>query len=264
MVEPKDIRATIGGRRIQRDQVLAWESRRADAVLAKFASRLGALGTGEILHDFSIRELAGAPLDVRRTALLTLKTQLGHAGIYAMLKRELAVSERITRLAVAASRGRVQYSVTHLRVPGLSAERFAAWFDNLVVVDDEAAMNAACPDHYLLRGLADGRQEVVETTGGSPAATRFLVDHQRTDDITVPIDPTYPVQIAGTALLDDGLVIGGVRHQFRDHDGALEALLTVQFPAKVPARNIHQHQWHLACEFSNWMIASAPDAATIR
>ncbi|WP_278264378.1 hypothetical protein [Nocardia sp. AG03] len=264
MIDPSSIRATIGQRHIRREQVLEWESRRADAVLAKFASRLGALGTGEILHDTSMRELRGAPLDVRRAALLSLKSQLGHAGTYAMLKRELAVSERITRLAVAASRGRVKYSVTHLRVPGLSAERFAAWFDNLVVVDDEAEMNSACPDHYLLRGLPDGRQEVVETTGGSPAATRFLVDSTRTDDITVAVDPAYPVQIAGTALLDDGLVIGGVRHQFRDHDGALEALLSVQFPASVPARNIHQHQWHLACEFSNWMIASAPfTAATL-
>ncbi|KAF0846700.1 hypothetical protein [Nocardia caishijiensis] len=264
MIDPNDIRATIGQRVLTRDHVLQWESRRADTVLAKFAARLGALGAGEILHDLSIRELRGAPLEARRSALLSLKTQLGHAGTYAMLKRELAISERIARLAVATSRGRVKYSVTHLRVPGLSAQRFADWFDNLVVIDDEAEMNSACPDHYLLRGLPDGRQEVVETTGGSPAATRFLVDYQRTDTVSVPVDPTYPVQIAGTALLDDGLVIGGVRHQFRDRDGALEALLTAQFPSAVPARNIHQHQWHLACEFSNWMIASAPYAATTR
>jgi hypothetical protein len=264
MVDPSDIRAIVGQREVGREQVLEWESRRADAVLAKFAARLGPLGAGEILRDFSIAELRRAPLDVRRSALLSLKTQLGHAGIYAMLKRELAVSERISRLAVVMSKGRVKYSVTRLRAPGLSAERFAAWFDNLVVIDDESEMNAACPDHYLLRGLPDGRQEVVETTGGSPAVARFLIDYQRTEDINVPVDPTYPVQIVGTAVLDDSLVIGGVRHQFRDRDGALEALLTVQFPASLPARNIHQHQWHLACEFSNWMIASAPFAATSR
>lgn len=264
MVDPNDIRATIGPREATRDQVLAWESRRADAVLSKFAARLGALGMGEILHDHTVSELRAASLDTRRSALLSLKAQLGHVGTYAMLKRELAISERITRLAVATSKGRAKYSVTRLRAPGLSAERFAAWFENLVVLDDEAEMNSACPDHYLLRGLPDGRQEVVETTGGSPAATRFLIDYQRTDDITVPVDPAYPIQIVGTALLDDGLVIGGVRHQFRDRDGALEALLTAQFPATVPTRNIVQHQWHLACEFSNWMFASAPSAATTR
>ncbi|MGW4324986.1 hypothetical protein ACWEKR_03745 [Nocardia sp. NPDC004573] len=80
--------------------------------------------------------------------------------------------------------------------------------------------------------------------------------------MTIPVDPDYPIQIAGHALLDDGLVIGGVRHQFRDRDGTLEAVLTVQFPATLPARLIHQHQWHLACEFSNWVIAAASVAAT--
>ncbi|MCP2288545.1 hypothetical protein [Nocardia amikacinitolerans] len=98
--------------------------------------------------------------------------------------------------------------------------------------------------------------------GGSPAASRFLIDYAETESLTVPIDPGYPIQIAGQALLDDGLVIGGVRHQFRDRDGTLEALLTVQFPATVPARLIRQHEWHLVVEFSNWMIAAAPVAAT--
>lgn len=129
-------------------------------------------------------------------------------------------------------------------------------------MNDELAMGVACPDHYLLRGLPDGRQEVVETTGGAPAASRFLVDYNRTDAVTVPIDPDYPIQIAGTALLDDGLVIGGVRHQFRDRAGGLEALVTAQFPGSLPNRMIHQHEWHLACEFSNWLIASAPFAAS--
>ncbi|WP_280346508.1 hypothetical protein [Nocardia neocaledoniensis] len=264
MIEANDIRATVGERDVAREQVLGWESRRADAVLAKFAKRLGALGIGEVLPGATAARLRGGSLEERRAALGILRTRLGHAGIYGMLTRELAVSERITRLGVSMSRGRVAFAVTRLRVPGLSADGFAEWFGNLVVVDDQDAMNAACPDHYLLRGLPDGRQEVVETTGGSPVAVRFLVDYTRTDQVRVPVDPGYPIQIAGTALLDDGLVIGGVRHQFRDRDGALEALLTAQFPAAVPGRNIREHQWHLACEFSNWMIASAPYAANSR
>ncbi|WP_336083013.1 hypothetical protein [Nocardia sp. SSK8] len=251
-----DIETTIGRREIPREQVLAWESRRADAVLGKLAARLGARGFGELLTGSSPGDLRGAPLAERRTALLAAKTQLGHAGIYAAFRRELALSERLARVGVAVSRGRAEYSVTWLRAPGLSAEQFAAWFGNLVVADDEIAMTDACPDHYLLRGLPDGRQEVVETTGGAPAATRFLVDYTRTDAVSIPVDPAYPIQIAGTAFLDDGLAIGGVRHQFRDRDGALEALLTVQFPASVPARLRHQHEWHLACEFGNWLIAS--------
>lgn len=262
MVESIEIRAIVGEEAVSREQVRAWESRRADAVLKKFAARVGRRGIAELMPDRALDELRGAPLDVRRSALTTLKTRLGHAGVYAMVGRELALSERMTRIGVAASRGRTKHAITRLEVPGFSVERFAAWFDNLTAANAETDMIDACPDHYLLRGLPDGRQEVVETTGGSPAVSRFLIDYAKTESLTIPIDPGYPIQIAGQALLDDGVVIGGVRHQFRDRDGTLEALLTVQFPASVPARLIRQHQWHLAVEFSNWMIAAAPVAAT--
>ena len=191
----------------------------------------------------------------QRQALLTLKTGLGHAGTYAMLRREIAASERISRVAVAAGRGRAARSVTAITAAGVSAEGFAAWFDNLTLVNDEATMLDAMPDHYLLRGLPDGRQEVVETTGGSPTPTRFLVDYSTAERLTTPADPAYPVQIAGHAVLDDGLVIGGVRHQFRDNDGTLEGLLTVEFPAVLPAPMVAAHRWHLAVEFSNWITA---------
>ncbi|WP_067838938.1 hypothetical protein [Nocardia lijiangensis] len=262
MVDPIEIRAIVGAEKVSREQVRAWESRRAAAVLGKFAARLGRRGMAELMPDRAIDELLGAPLDVQRSALTTLKIRLGHAGVYAMLRRELALSERMARMGVAVSRGRTKHAATCLEVPNYSAERFATWFDNLTATNAETDMIDACPDHYLLRGLPDGRLEVVETTGGSPAAARFLVDYSGTENLTIPIDPSYPIQIAGQALLDDGLVIGGVRHQFRDRDGTLEALLTVEFPGTLPARLIRQHQWHLACEFSNWMIAAAPVAAT--
>ncbi|MFD6394313.1 hypothetical protein [Nocardia sp. NPDC060259] len=262
MVESIEIRTRIGGENIARDQVRAWEARRAGSVLKKFAARLGTRAMAELMPARTVGDVSGAPLDVQRAALTTLKIELGHAAIYAMLKRDLAISERMARIGVATSRGSTKHSVTRLEVPHYSAERFAAWFNDLTATNAEAEMVDASPDHYLLRGLPDGRQEVVETTGGSPTASRFLVDYTRTEALTIPVDPDYPIQIAGLAVLDDGLVIGGVRHQFRDRDGTLEALLTVQFPGNLPARLIHQHEWHLAGEFSNWMIAAAPVAAT--
>ncbi|WP_063002315.1 hypothetical protein [Nocardia mikamii] len=264
MTETVQIRATVGTQNVTREQVRAWESRRATAVLGKFTARLGHLGLNEIMPDRTPHELRTAPLDEQRSALITLKTRLGHAGVYALLRHELAFSERTSRIGVAASRGRTKHCVTRLEVPGYSAERFATWFNDLTTTNAESDMIAACPDHYLVRGLPDGRQEVLETTGGSPAATRFIIDYTASDTLTIPVDPNYPIQIAGAATLDDGLVIGGVRHQFRDRAGTMDALLTVQFPATVPARFIRQHQWHLAAEFSNWIIAAAPTAGTRR
>ncbi|MET7771755.1 hypothetical protein [Nocardia sp. NPDC005366] len=261
MGESIAIRAFVGDEEVSREQVRAWEKRRAEVVLTKLAARLGSRAFAELAPGNHLDDLLGAPLDAQRSALTSIKTHLGHAGVYAMLKRDLEISDRMARTGVALSRGRTKHCVARLEVPGYSAERFAAWFTDLTVTNAETDMVDACPDHYLLRGLPDGRQEVVETTGGSPLAARFLVDYDRTEALTIPLDPRYPQQIAGQALLDDGLVIGGVRHQFLDHRGTMEALLTVQFPASLPARFIRQHRWHLAVEFSNWIIAAAPAAS---
>ncbi|MGB3486250.1 MAG: hypothetical protein WBB07_29025 [Mycobacterium sp.] len=208
------------------------------------------------MPDAATRSVLETDLPAQRAALVTLKTGLGHAGIYAMLHRELAFAERTARLAAIASRGRTTYSVTRLRATGCSALEFATWFNNLTADNAEVDMITACPDHYLLRRLPDGRQEVIETTGGSPTATRFLVDYTCAEQVSVPIDSNYPVQIAGQAVLDDGFAVGAVRHQFRDQDGSMEALLTVEFPAVLPNVLIAAHRWHLAAEFSNWIIAA--------
>lgn len=114
-------------------------------------------------------------------------------------------------------------------------------------------MIAAHPDHFLIDTAADGRQEVVETTGGSPLATRFLVDYGDTSPLTTPSDPAFPVEAAGVARMDSGLAIGGVRHEFRDEPGGFHARLCVEFPALTAPHMIAQHRWHLACEFSNWI-----------
>jgi hypothetical protein len=256
MAHSPTITAIIDGKIVTRPEVRHWESRRATAVLKKFNRRLGPRALTELLPGTTLASLLAADLDAQRAALVTLKTGLGHAGIYAMLRHELAASDRTARLAAAASRGRTSYSVTRLTAPGYSAADFASWFYDLVVTNAEVDMIDACPDHYLLRGLADGRQEVIETTGGSPTATRFLVDYVKVDTVSVPVDPAYPIQIAGSAVLDDGFVLGGIRHQFRDRDGIMEALLTVEFPGMFPGTLIAAHRWHLATEFSNWIIAS--------
>ena len=52
-------------------------------------------------------------------------------------------------------------------------------------------------------------------------------------------------------MLDDGLVIIGVRPQVRDNGGAMDALLTVEFPGVTPPPLVPAHRWHLAVEFSN-------------
>jgi len=167
MTTPDVIDTYIDGRLVAPAEVQDWESRRAAAVLKKLTSRVGKLGMAELLPGVDLARLDTADAQALRDVLVTAKLHLGHAGIYAILKHELALSERMARIAVAASRGGSTYSAIRLVVPDCSASHFGAWFDGLTSTNAEAEMIAACPDHYLLRGLPDGRQEVVETTGGS-------------------------------------------------------------------------------------------------
>lgn len=184
------------------------------------------------------------------------KAELGHCGIERVLSRDIRWSTRVARLTAVASRGRRALSTIELVVSEGSAIGFAEWFEQRTSTDDEEAMLAAHPDHFLFRADADGRQEVWETNGGSPLTARFLIDYDDTSSLQNLVNREYPIQLAGVARLSDGLAIGGVRHQFRDEGDGFRALLTVEFPALTLPTILRGHRWHLAIEFSNWIEAS--------
>lgn len=230
------ILAVIGSRRVSRAEVLGWEVRRIDAAAKK-------LGLGVPSGD----------LAERRDALLRAKLDLGPDRSAALLSRDLRWSGRVGRASNLGHRRRL--SVCELRVPSGSAARFAQWFRDRTSENDQEAMLAACPDHFVLRTGADGLQEVVETTGGSPLASRFFVNYDDVATLVTPPDPGFPEQLAGVAFLADGTAVGGVRHQFRDEGDGFHARLTVEFPALTNPYMLAQHRWHLACEFSNWIEA---------
>src|SRR4029077_1447919 len=109
------------GRLVAPSEVQSWESRRASAVLKKLTSRVGKLGMAELLPGVGLSTLDTTDPHAMRDVLVTLKLRLGHAGLYAILKRELALSERIARIAVTASRGGSIHSGIRLVAPNCSA-----------------------------------------------------------------------------------------------------------------------------------------------
>ena len=121
---------------------------------------------------------------------------------------------------------------------------------------DDAALIAACPDHYVLCAGADGVQKVIETTGGAPLAARILLDDSDISTVTTHADPAFPVQWVAVGRSSTGQPIGAIRHQFRDEPNGFKVRLTGEFPAATPPYLIREHQWHLACEFSNWIEAA--------
>ena len=240
MAASLEISATIGDREVTRAEVQEWEAGRVAAVAKK-------LGIDPPSGD----------LAARREALVQRKLELGHEAIEAKLARELRLSARSSRLMSALSRGRRHYCTIELSGPAGSAEAMPAFYREAMASGDEAALLSASPDHFLLGQAPDGVQQVIETTGGAPLASRIFLDETDTSTVRSAADPDFPVQwVAVGRSAPDGPAAGGLRHQFRDGPDGFRARLTIEFPALTPGRIVRGHRWHLACEFSNWIEAA--------
>ncbi|MDO5644854.1 MAG: hypothetical protein Q4G21_04070 [Dermabacter sp.] len=241
MSHSTEIQAWFGSKRVPRAEVLEWETKRATKNLRKLGQPVP---TGDIR--------------VLRTALLDARLALGRTGIEERLAREIKLSDRVTGAIAKASGRHRRVSQVELFAPGVKASLLPDWYLAKAEADDESAFLAACPDHHLFRPIEDPRgQEVWETTGGSPMASRFFFELEATDGLVTPADTNYPIQMAGVARLANGTVIGGIRHQFRDEADGARALLTVELPWLIGPVAPAAHRWHLACEFSAWIEASA-------
>ncbi|GED98487.1 hypothetical protein [Gordonia crocea] len=237
-VQELAIVAKIGDERHPRADVLAWEDKRIDAA----ARKLG------------VAAPPAAPIAQRRESWLQIKRALGNDEIHRRLARDATIADRLGVLQAKVSKRR-RHCVTELFVPGGSATRFAEWFEEITFSSNQDEMERACPDHFVLR-IVDGKQEVLETNGGSPFAALFDIDYDDVSSITTPVDPAFPVRLDGVAIGSNGKPIGGVRHQFRDTPDGVHARLAVEFPLPMLGTIIRGHRWHLACEFSNWFEAA--------
>jgi hypothetical protein len=235
------IQTWFNGKPISRADVHAWETSRAKKGLRKFGV-----------------PAPSGDLPALLRALADAKLSMGRAAIENKLAREIKISDRVTGMVARASRGRRRLSQVELLVPGAKADQLPAWYAEKAEVDEEIAFLSGTPDHHLFRPTKDPKcQEVWETTGGSPVASRFFIEIGSAEGLITQPDDTYPVQMAGCARLANGTVLGGIRHQFRDEQDGARVLLTVEFPWLMGPVGPAGHRWHLASEFANWIQAAA-------
>jgi hypothetical protein len=239
--QPVTVRLGNQTRILERPEIIAWEKRRAIKALR---------GLGVAIPDGDI--------DALRTAVVQAKLALGREEIERRLSTQIRWSDGIVGALARASGKRRLLCQVDLFLPHGTAKALPAWYHDRAARDDEAAFLLACPDHHIFRLASDGRHEVWETTGGSPLASRFFITVDDVQALTTPAEPSYPVQMAGTARLADGTVIGGVRHQFRDEEGGMRALLTVEYPWLIGPIAVAMHRWHVACEFAVWAESACP------
>ncbi|BBX07728.1 hypothetical protein [Mycolicibacterium aichiense] len=230
--------ASINGKKFPRADVLAWEDKRIDAA----AKKIGVVppSPGEVA--------------ARREEFVQIKQALGNDELHRRLARSATIADRMAT-AQASLTDRRRLCMTELFVPGGSAEQFTAWFNDITFSSNEYEMVRACPDHFVLR-FVGGKQEVLETNGGSPLTALFDIDYDDISSITTPVDPAFPYRLDGVAIGSNGKPIGSVRHQFRDTPAGVHGRLLVEFPLPMIGTVIRGHRWHLACEFSNWIEAA--------
>lgn len=251
------LRARIGGRWRPREEVLQWEARRIQVA----ARKLRGEAVGALLGDLDALVLrrATSTADVvrDRRRLAESKLEMGDDAVMRAVSTDLAVSGAVTPLAAAMGR----WSISHIELDSDrgSAAGFVRWYREMVRRNRPMDGLVACPDHYRLATSPDGGQEVVEVTGGSMLASRFVVAYDDADHVSVPPDPRYPRRIVGSANAG-GTVIGSVSHQARDLRRGFELSLNVAFPRTLPFWFVSEHRWHLACEFSNWVEAYARES----
>jgi hypothetical protein len=237
--DPLSIRARIGGRTVSRGEVLDWEAQRLRRVCGKL----------------NLSAPAGTVSD-RRRRLLEHKLAIGRDGLERRLDRELRWSARSAAATRLLSAGRRRICTIELSGRSGSAERMPAFYRSAIDAGDDAVLLEACPDHYVLSRDRGGADVVLETTGGSPLAARIYLHEGDVGPVLTAADPDYPVQwVAIGRAVADGPALGAIRHQFRDEADGFRAILTGEFPAALPPRMIRAHEWHLACEFSNWIEA---------
>ena len=187
-----------------------------------------------------------------RRALTKLKSLLGREGLLELLEPDTSASAGTLAGWAAASDGRWQPALTHLRVAGVGAAEFVAYFHSLEA--DEPRLLAAEPEHFVLSRLDDGRVQVVENL--SHHITDFRITFTSEDQAIDDLAADYPLRMVANVTLPDGTLIGHALHQFKETETGFDALLAIYFPAAAPEEFIEGHRQHLAVEFTNWINAA--------
>lgn len=194
-----------------------------------------------------------------REELTQLKTTKSPVFFRDLLKTNYSIGNFSSKVATFLSRGKRKYSVTEFVVSNsdMSSEEILRTIETIMLenTNEHLYQNLSTnPDHFVLISTGKKVQEVVEITGGSPFTTRFFAHYGDESGLTSTLSEGYTHQAAGAARLEDGTIIGGVRHQIKNEGTGFRFKALVEFPAILPNFMIKQHQYHLACEFRQWLL----------
>lgn len=203
-------------------------------------------------------DMEGKTIEQLRDELVEKKLQLGHSGVRKLLHKEVSLIGKTFKVVAKLSKGKLVKCEIILKGQGLSGKDFYDWMMESIESSDEASMLKSHPEHYI-QDCKNGRQTVCETVGGSPVAAEFVIDMNNKGNLMKDRNIDYPYNICGQAVDEEGTILGGALHQFKDTPDGFEGRLCIYFPRLLPKHIVKKHQIHLAMEFSNWALMAAND-----
>lgn len=187
-----------------------------------------------------------------RRALASLKSKLGPERLLELLASDIRSTAEKLASWTAASNGAWHGAQTELRVTGISAAEFLAYFRSPSTT--EAQKRAAHPEHFVMATIEGGHQ-VVENIGPHISDSRVMWTDEA--HAVVDPDPNYPHRVVAEIRLPDGTIVAHALHQLRDTADGFDARLGIYFPDAAPEELIEGHRMHLAVEFTNWIVDAA-------
>lgn len=239
------------GKVLPEEEIQKWELKRAKFVYDFLQKNLG-LPKRDITRD----ENGLRDIDDIRHELAMIKIDAGQEKLREILKENITKNEKSTALLMKLCRGKTKYSIIEITGEGASAKYISENFKKMMLENSDEnyyKCMIAAPDHYILQGLGDDRQEIVEAPAGMAQQSRFVAAYGDESGLSSERLSDYEYQSAGTAYADSGLAIGGVRHQFKEMENGFKVRNLVEFPSIMPGFLFRAHEMHLACEFSSWL-----------
>ncbi len=253
MIKTDKLIFEIDGLVVPSEKVIEWEYKR----LIKTYKVLKNIAN--ISDDSSFDEwMKQKNVEAMQNEVLRIKMNIGLDQLRNHLKKKSALGNFGSVIATKISQGKRKYSMTEIVVPNSDLEPHEVMqrITEIMMKNNQVhlAMNLGSnPDHYVLQSITPTIQEVVEVTGGSPLPTHFFAHYGDEEGLQSKLTPGYEVQAAGSARLENGTIIGGVRHQVKKEENGFRFKALVEFPSILPNYMIQQHQLHLACEFGHWI-----------
>ncbi|MBO3065758.1 hypothetical protein [Staphylococcus shinii] len=253
MIKENRLIFSVNGNELTFNEIKEWEIKR----LAATHKYLNKKANAKFEKNFSALK-KNKDINAMRNEIVNAKMELGFDQIRNVMKKRYTIGNAMSMIAEKLSFGKRKFSIAEIFVPNssLNPEQVMASINQIMMEKNENHdfMNISSnPDHYVLQGITSEVQEVLELTGGSPLPTRFFAHYYDESKLKSKKSSDYDIELPGVAKLNNGTIIGGMRHQIKKENDGFRFKALVEFPGILPNSMIRQHQMHLACEFGHWI-----------